>query len=179
VNVNDQHGERDLISERRGAKRLAGLEFDAGGIEPDASRMSELTERVANEVAVLEANRDFYQAFSDGDFDAMNRLWAERAPVACMHPGLPAIVGRAAVLGSWKRILEDVEGWEMSCRGARVHVLGGAAFVTCFEASGDRPAHLAATNVFVLEDGRWRMVHHQAGTLSEPIPTSSSPEAAN
>jgi ketosteroid isomerase-like protein len=141
--------------------------------------MSEQSERVATEVAVLEANRDFYQAFSDGDFDAMSRLWAERAPVACMHPGVPVIVGRARVLASWKGILGDATDWEMSCRGARAHVLGETAFVTCFEASGDKPAHLAATNVFVLEDGHWRMVHHQAGLLSEPIPTSASPDASN
>ncbi len=141
--------------------------------------MTELSERVATEVAVLEANEDFYRAFNAGNFDAMSRLWAERAPIACMHPGLPAIVGRTRVMDSWKRILGDSADWEMTCRGARVHVLGDSAFVTCFEASGDRPAHIAATNVFVLEDGRWRMVHHQAGPLSEPVPTSSSPEAVN
>ena len=141
--------------------------------------MSEQSERVATEVAVLEANRDFYQAFNDGDYDAMSRLWAERAPVACMHPGVPVIVGRARVLASWKGILGDAEDWGMSCRGARAHVLGDTAFVTCFEASGDQPAHLAATNVFVLEDGHWRLVHHQAGILSEPIPTSASPDASN
>jgi ketosteroid isomerase-like protein len=143
-------------------------------------KMSEQSERVATEVAVLEANRDFYRAFSDCDFDAMSRLWAERAPVACMHPGIPVIVGRSRVLASWKRVLENAEeGWKMSCRGARAHVWGDAAFVTCFEASGDGPAHLTATNVFVLEDGHWRMVHHQAGLLSEPIPTSASPDASN
>lgn len=141
--------------------------------------MTEQSEQIATEVAVLEANQDFYRAFSDGDFEAMSRLWAARAPIACMHPGLPAIVGRARVLGSWKRILGDASGWDMSCRDARAHVLGDTAFVTCFEASGDGPAHLAATNVFVLEDGEWRMVHHQAGPLSEPVPTSSSPESMN
>ena len=35
------------------------------------------------------------------------------------------------------------------------------------------PAHLAATNIFVLEEGRWRMVHHHAGPLSVPEPRRS------
>jgi len=141
--------------------------------------MDEISERVAAELTVLAANRDFYRAFSDGDFEAMSKVWAERAPASCLHPGLPALVGRAAVLESWQRILDPADGWEMSCRAARAHVIGEAAFVTCLEASGDRPAHLAATNVFVLEDGRWRMVHHQAGPLSEPIAKSPSPETSN
>lgn len=147
--------------------------------EYDVRGMDEISARVAAEIAVLEANLEFYRAFSDCDFDAMCRLWAERAPIACTHPGLPPIVGRSAVLDSWKRILGGAARWEMSCRAARAHVLGDAAFVTCFEASGDEPAHLAATNVFVFEDGRWRLVQHQAGPLSEPTTEGRSPNASN
>ncbi|HEX6277709.1 MAG TPA: nuclear transport factor 2 family protein [Polyangiaceae bacterium] len=141
--------------------------------------MDERNERLVAEAGVLEANHAFYRAFSDGDFEAMSRLWAERAPAVCMHPGLPPLIGRSAVLDSWERILEEATDWEMSSHGVRVHVLGNAAFVTCFEASGDKPAMLVATNVFVLEDGDWRMVHHQAGPLSEPVVASSSPKASN
>lgn len=141
--------------------------------------MDEISERVAAEIAVLEANLDFYRAFSEADFDAMKRLWAERVPIACIHPGLQPILGRSAVLDSWKRILGGAARWQMSCRAARAHVIGNVAFVTCFEASGDAPAHLVATNVFVVEEGRWRMVHHQAGPLAQPTTASSSPDASN
>jgi ketosteroid isomerase-like protein len=141
--------------------------------------MDEISARVTAEIAVLEANLEFYRAFSDCDFEAMSRLWAERASIACVHPGLQPIVGRVAVLDSWKLILGGATRWEMSCRAARAHVMGDAAFVTCFEASGDEPAHLAATNVFVVEDGRWRMVHHHAGPLSEPTTEGRSPNASN
>jgi ketosteroid isomerase-like protein len=141
--------------------------------------MNEISARVRAEVAVLEANHDFYRAFSESDFEGMSRLWADSAPIACVHPGLPPLVGRTAVLESWKRILGGAGEWEMSCRSARAHVIGETAFVTCFEASGDAPAHLAATNVFVLEDGRWRMVHHHAGPLSQPVAANRSPDASN
>lgn len=136
--------------------------------------MQKVTERVETEVAVLEANRRFYRAFSEGDFESMSQLWAERAPAACVHPGMAAISGRTAILGSWKQILRQAAGWTMSCRGARVYLLGDVAFVTCLEANGDEPAHLIATNVFVLEDGHWRMVHHQAGPLSAPVSATDS-----
>jgi len=78
------------------------------------------------------------------------------------------------VLASWRQILPQFAGVEMSGRAPRVHLLGEVAFVTCLEANGKQPAHLAATNVFQLEGGRWRMVHHHAGPLSQPIPESAT-----
>jgi ketosteroid isomerase-like protein len=136
--------------------------------------MFKAADQVAAEVAVLEANREFYRAFSAGDVGAMSQLWAEQAPVACVHPGNNVIVGRSGVLASWRQILPQVAGVEMSSRAPRVHLLGEVAFVTCLEANGKQPAHLAATNVFQLERGRWRMVHHHAGPLSQPVPEASS-----
>jgi ketosteroid isomerase-like protein len=126
------------------------------------------------ETAVLQANAAFYRAFSRGDFAAMGELWARRAPVACLHPGSLAIFGRDAVLESWKRILREPMPFEMRCDRPTVLFFGNAAVVTCYEGNGSRPAHLAATNAFVLEDGAWRMVHHHAGPLSAPIPPPPS-----
>jgi ketosteroid isomerase-like protein len=133
--------------------------------------------RAQTEAAVLEANSSFYRAFTRADYPAMARLWAEQAPVACFHPGAPVIAGRRPVLESWRQILRAP--LPMRCDHAMVHLLGDTAFVTCYEASGNRPAHLAATNGFVLEDGSWRMVIHQAGPLSNPLPRPAPPSAAN
>lgn len=98
----------------------------------------------------------------------MSELWAELAPVACLHPGAPLLAGRHAVLSSWKKLLDAAPAWKMVSRDATVLLLGSAAIVTCLEANGDQPAHLIATNVFVLEEGRWRLVHHHAGPLTVP-----------
>ena len=43
------------------------------------------------EAAVLFANEAFYRAFADRDMDAMAALWAADGPVACIHPGWPAL----------------------------------------------------------------------------------------
>jgi hypothetical protein len=127
-------------------------------------------ERARMEAAVLEANQEFYRAFSRGDYGAMSELWAHHAPVACLHPGARLLSGRAAVLASFRELLAAAPAWKMVSRDATVHLFPPAAFVTCLEANGDQPAHLAATNIFLLEEGRWRMVHHHAGPLSVPEP---------
>lgn len=139
--------------------------------------MSQKTQ--SSRAAVLQANASFYSAFSRADFDAMSALWAERAPVACVHPGLPALVGREAVLQSWRDILREGQPFEMRCDHAHVQLLGDAALVLCCEGNGSLPAHLAATNAFTLEDGQWRMVHHHAGPLSRPIAMPVPSASAN
>lgn len=111
--------------------------------------------------AVLAANEAFYRAFAVGDVAAMDAVWARHAAVACIHPGWAVLRGRDAVMESWRVILETPGRPQISCRDATADVVGDAAFVTCYEDVNQ--GILAATNIFVREDGAWRMVHHQAG----------------
>jgi ketosteroid isomerase-like protein len=113
--------------------------------------------------AVLAANLEFYRAFSDRDLTAMDRLWARIAPVACLHPGWAALTDRRAVMASWAAILTNPESPRIACFDERVFLYGDTALVLCEEelAGGS----LAASNLFVREDGTWRMVHHQAGQI--------------
>lgn len=115
---------------------------------------------------VRASNEAFYRAFRERDVEAMEAVWARRAPVACMHPGMDVIVGREGVMKSWRGILSHEDAPPIQCARAQVHVIGDSAYVTCLEGTaGDRPA-LIATNVFTREDGLWRLVHHQAAPLS-------------
>lgn len=123
---------------------------------------------------VLTVNQTFYRAFSDGDMDAMNALWSSAAPVACIHPGWATLTGRDTVMDSWRTILDSPGRPNITCRDAEAHELGDAAYVTCYEDVG--AGVLAATNIFVLEDGAWRMVHHQAGhTVTLGIGAADAP----
>lgn len=116
------------------------------------------------EMEVLEANAAFYRAFAARDLATMTALWAERLPVACIHPGWDALSGREEVLESFERILGSEGSPDVRCTLAEAHVLGEVALVTCHEVlEGGR---LAATNVFAREDGRWRIVHHQASPMA-------------
>lgn len=114
----------------------------------------------AEQLEVLEANDALYRAFRERDVEAMERLWAERLPVTCVHPGWDVLDARADVIASWRRILESEGAPDITCSHAEARVVGAVAWVTCHERLDD--AVLAAVNVFAQEDGAWRLVHHQA-----------------
>jgi ketosteroid isomerase-like protein len=114
------------------------------------------------ELDVISANEAFYAAFRGEDLEAMERLWAQRAPVACVHPGWPPLFGRDQVMASWRAILTHGAP-PIRCGAARVLMLGDVAQVVCEEHVGDD--RVIATNVFVKEDGRWAMVHHHGSHL--------------
>lgn len=127
-----------------------------------------------------QANARFYEAFARQDLSAMDGLWARETPVACIHPGWPVLDDRGEVMASWKAILGDLPGGdapEVSCADPRAMVRGELGFVVCVEMVG--PHKLLATNVFVLEDGQWRVVHHHAAPVyAEEAPLDETPEAS-
>ena len=135
-------------------------------VNPDEAR--------PDEEAVLAANREFYRAFAARDLAAMDALWAEESPVACVHPGWDALVGRDPVMESWAAILGGAGALQIRCESPRAFLLGPSAFVICHEVLG--PGRLIATNIFAREQGRWRMVHHQAGPASQPQPAPATSE---
>ena len=113
--------------------------------------------------AVLAANLEFYRAFTTRDAAAMDTLWAQEAPVVCVHPGWTPLAGRAEVLQSWRNILANPESPDVACHDDRAFLYGEVATVL-WEEELDT-GHLVATNMFVREHGAWRMVHHQASPI--------------
>jgi hypothetical protein len=116
--------------------------------------------------AVLFANDAFYTAFATGDLAAMDAVWARRAPVCCIHPGWTALNDRDAIMESWRGILSAGPGDRrqtaaIRCVRPEAFLLGDSAWVACYEILPN--GILIATNIFVPEDGAWRMVHHHAG----------------
>ncbi|HUJ28892.1 MAG TPA: nuclear transport factor 2 family protein [Myxococcales bacterium] len=122
-----------------------------------------------DEQEVLQANEAFYEAFEAGDIGAMDACWAREAPIACLHPGWEPLLGREAVMHSWRGILlgGGAPG-AIRCERAVARVSGDCAWVVCREVL---PAgSLVATNVFQREGGAWRMVHHHASPMPPPRP---------
>ena len=114
--------------------------------------------------AVLAANEAFYRAFNQKDTAAMDEVWARSIEVGCIHPGWNVLRGRDAVLESWRGILSNPAQPRIVSGGATVTFVGEVAMVLCRELVAGAP--LAATNVFVMEDGAWRLVHHHSGPVS-------------
>jgi len=121
--------------------------------------------------AVLAANLEFYRAFTMHDVEAMDRLWARKATVLCTHPGWVPLAGRKAVMASWHGILSNPDAPLVMCHGDTAYLYGDIAVVQCEEELSG--GHLAATNIFVKEDGAWRLVHHH----SSPILMRETPRA--
>jgi len=116
------------------------------------------------EARVLAANEALYAAFNGRDYYAMERLWARDLDVACVHPGWAAVHGRERVLATWKAILENPDQPRIVAGATEAHIQGEIAWVICRELVAGSP--LAATNVFALEDGEWRLVHHHSSTVA-------------
>lgn len=119
-----------------------------------------------DEAALLAANAAYYQAFAARDLAAMNDLWAQEG-VSCVHPGWPALIGRMAVLASYRDIFRNSQQEAVTARDEKLLIDGDDGRVFCVEEVGG--GLLLATNWFRLIDGQWRLLHHQASPLA-PAP---------
>ncbi len=126
---------------------------------------------MSEEIPILAANRAYYQAFADADFPAMSRIWAEDN-VSCIHPGWPVLIGREAILESYRQILRNPNQDRIEPRNETVMVEGEDARVFCVEFVGG--AALATTNLFRRVNGEWRMTHHQASPVAALVEEVSS-----
>lgn len=112
---------------------------------------------------VLAANQSFYRAFNDRDVGAMERLWAVQTPVRCTHPGWNVLIGRESVLESWRGIMANPAQGKIVAGGEDIIINGDIAIVLCRELVAFSP--VAATNIFVREEGEWRLIHHHASPV--------------
>lgn len=121
---------------------------------------------------VLFANEAFYLAFAEADMEAMERLWADRPDVVCVHPGWPALTDRESIMESWSRILGNPDQPRVAVHVVHCVQVGDAALVICYERVGE--SVMVASNTFVASPEGPRLVSHQAGLCAEPPPLPDS-----
>lgn len=124
---------------------------------------------------VLEVNAAFYAAFESQDLDAMSDLWVRDDRAMCTHPGWPTLRGWAAVSASWFALFTESSPLQFILTDTQAHVHGDTAWVALdenliAEAVGGT---VAALNLFVREDDRWRMVAHHGGPVTRTSPVGS------
>ena len=139
---------------------------DPLSLMPECAVVSCPAGAVSDHVSVLFANEAFYAAFATRDFEAMREVWSSSPAVTCIHPGWAPIIGREDVMRSWQAILANPQSPVIVCSNASAYILCDVAYVLCHEHV--EQTVLAATNVFVREDGGWKIVHHQAGPSPAP-----------
>ena len=132
--------------------------------------------KTAAELGVRKSQLLFYSAFSDGDPEAMARVWSEVSHVRCVHPGMASIEGREAVLNSWRQIFgattrndDGEQVFTIEPERVRIEICGTTAICSCVEKTPN-DGRLEATNVYKRENGSWKMTLHQAG----PVVVASS-----
>lgn len=118
---------------------------------------------MSDEAAILAANAAYYRAFAAADLAAMSRIWADD-DVSCIHPGWPVLIGRQAILESYREILRNPNQERIEPRNETVIAAGDEARVLCVEFVGGTA--LAVTNLFKRVAGAWRMTHHQASPMA-------------
>lgn len=128
---------------------------------------------MSDDDAILAANAAYYRAFSAGDFAAMSRIWAEDG-VSCVHPGWMPLIGRDAVIESYRAILTGPNRVRIAHRDDTAIVTGDEGRVVCIEIV-ENAALLAATNVYRRVGADWRMVHHQASPIAMPVEEREPP----
>lgn len=130
----------------------------------------------ADDVAAVEAAQGaLYAALERADVDAMAALWDDECPdaVLVVHPGLPAVFGRSAVLRSWSAVMAGHDALAVLLSDVRVAVDGDTALVSCVEnvlaggADGGGAGASAATSVWRRRAAGWRLQAHHAGPLLE------------
>ena len=114
------------------------------------------------------ANQRFYDAFSDLDISAMDRIWENSDRAMCVHPGWSPLIGWEAVRMSWDRIFQNTALMQFQVRYLNEEVLGEFGCVTCAEGITSVVQGTAtnfstfATNVFARYEDGWKMVAHHA-----------------
>ena len=134
--------------------------------------MQDMTSRNSTSIesALRTANDSYYQAFAARDLAAMEALWAPEG-VACVHPGWPALIGRKAVIGSYRDIFRNPSQEAVTARDPKIVIGEGDGRVYCVEEVGG--GLLLATNWFRLIEEDWRLIHHQASPLAAASPPAA------
>jgi ketosteroid isomerase-like protein len=129
------------------------------------------------EEEVLKVNHRFYQALSDLDLEAMERIWLHEVWVSCIHPGWQMLRGWENVRESWRRIFTGTFSHRIDIGQISVQIHGEVAWVTCLERistpteDGGDYTFAACTNLFVSTLSGWKMILHHASSVPVEEPT--------
>ncbi len=82
---------------------------------------------------VTRTNKAFYEAFQSLDIAQMERVWAQKEYVTCIHPGWTLRSGWPEVRDSWVLIFNNTFSMEFELTDLQVQVAGDLGWVVCME----------------------------------------------
>ncbi len=119
------------------------------------------------------ANEEFYRAFESLDIGKMDKIWAQKEYVTCIHPGWSIKEGWPKVRDSWVVIFNNVFSMSFALSDVQIQVAADVAWVTCTEnitsRHGDNTqnSRVVATNLYERMDESWKIIHHHGSPLME------------
>ncbi|MBI4459319.1 MAG: nuclear transport factor 2 family protein [Acidobacteria bacterium] len=120
------------------------------------------------EEQILEANQSFYSAFQNLSLEQMESVWLQEDWVQCVHPGWDGLKGWEAIRESWQQIFESTQFIRIVVTVQSVRSQNSIAWVSCTEKISSASAgrfdsdYLQTTNIFLRQNGSWRLVHHHS-----------------
>lgn len=112
----------------------------------------------------------FYSGLSRMDVAALPELWSHRDDVTTMHPMGGEQVGWEEVRTSFEQAAGAMTDSHVDLIDQRIHAGTDLAYETGIERGsakvGGEPVSFEhrVTNVYRLEDGQWKMIHHHTDT---------------
>lgn len=131
--------------------------------------------------SVIVANTTLYtslNAMFEGDFGPISIVWSHSDSITYMGPFGGKLVGWEAVGSDFKQVTDMKIGGSIRPEGVSVHVGEEMAYVACTEVGENigpdgKPVQVRhrATNVFQLENGVWKLIHHHTD-IAEQLETA-------
>ncbi len=151
----------------------------------DEARVTDGSTISPDETAVAAANLGFYRALEARSLSGMDVVWSHSDQTACVHPGWHRLDGWDEIRRSFANIFASSRPWTVSCEDVRVVAMGDTAWVSCVEVirpfgsdRSDAAARMQSTNIFILESGEWKLLHHHA-SASPDDPEGDEDETVN
>jgi ketosteroid isomerase-like protein len=136
---------------------------------------------VAPYKSAFEAEKAFYLAFVRRDLDLMQKVWAEKETVYCLHPGTQPLVGKPAIIKSWQQIFTGPQTTELKIEH---HNLTGDPKIAVHRVTEHLSMHvnnenkqqatIHSINIFQCINDYWYIIAHH----SAAAPVIAKPQGA-
>ena len=122
----------------------------------------------------------FYKAFSSFDLGLMTEVWTDSNKACCIHPGSGLLKGKTSVMASWMKIFSGGEPPVIEHRFIQgftdenlvVHLVEER--IRPRDKASAAANRILVTNIYVQEEGSWRLAEHHASLplVERETPTS-------
>jgi ketosteroid isomerase-like protein len=127
--------------------------------------------------AIIEANNQFYYGLNEmfvGNLETLTNLWAHSDSITYMGPFGGTLKGWDAISKDFIEVAAMKLGGSISCKHMNVYVGTDMGYINCIEEGENispdgnlvKVSH-RATNIFHLENDKWRLVHHHTDISSQ------------